>query len=97
MNRDGCDGRLNKALVQPGDVEKGIEHLFEAALGGFELLDKPTGISTGDAARQCSREQGHRVQRLPQIVACRRQEAGFAQMRCLCGFSCGCKLRILSG
>ncbi len=93
--QEGVDGQglqacLFDAGVQPRDVEDGLEQRFHGLGGLVDALDDVVQALAAGALGQQADQQGHRVQRLAQVMAGRGEEArlhriGLFERACLGG------------
>ena len=68
----------DRPCIELGDVHQGAEQAFERFDRGVDAADEITHLHVLRTCRECGREQAHRVQRLTQIVARRRQKLRLA-------------------
>jgi len=78
--RDSCNVRLHHTCIQTRNIEEGIEQLLHR-------IDRPAHIADHLALTRRKRrllkrlnEQPERMQRLPQVMACRSQETRFGDV-----------------
>ena len=68
----------DRPCIELGDVHQGAEQPFERLDRGVDAADEIAHLHVLRTCRECGREQAHRVQRLTQIVARRRQKLRLA-------------------
>src|SRR5229473_2583800 len=69
--------RSQRAGIEPGNVEQRLEQLVHHGDRGIDALDDPLPLGGGRCGTKLRDEQPQGMQRLPQIVARRREETGF--------------------
>ena len=82
-DREFRDVRGQHAGIELGDVEQCLEELVHGSDGGIDAGDEPGALRRVGAVAKLRREQVQGVQRLAQIVACRRKKARLGEIGAL--------------